>query len=72
MAFANDIRSHSGFSFADRMSGFLRTVAAARAKRAIYVRTLHELEALSARDLADLGIARAMIQQLAHEAAYGK
>jgi uncharacterized protein YjiS (DUF1127 family) len=72
MAYANDIRSQSGFSFADRFSGLFRSVSEARAKRVVYVRTLRELEALSSRDLADLGIARAMIQQLAREAAYGK
>ncbi len=71
MAYANDIRSHAGFSFTDRLSGLVRSVAEARAKRAIYVRTLRELEALSTRDLTDLGIARAMIPQLAREAAYG-
>ena len=71
MTYANDIRSQSGVSFADRLTGLFRTVAKARSKRAIYGRTLRELESLSSRDLADLGIARAMIPQLAREAAYG-
>ena len=72
MTYANDIRSLSGVSLADRLTGLFRTVAEARSKRAIYVRTLRELESLSSRDLADLGIVRAMIPQLAREAAYGK
>ncbi|RJE82764.1 DUF1127 domain-containing protein [Paracoccus onubensis] len=41
-----------------------------RARRAIYHQTLRELNALTARDLADLGISRSMITRLAHEAAY--
>ena len=37
----------------------------------VYNRTLTELNALSSRDLDDLGISRCMISRLAHEAAYG-
>ena len=37
-----------------------------------YSRTVSELEALSNRELADLGIARANIVDVAREAAYGK
>ncbi|TBN38087.1 DUF1127 domain-containing protein [Paracoccus subflavus] len=42
-----------------------------RARRAIYRQTLRELNALTTRDLHDLGIDRAMIGRLAHEAAWG-
>ena len=35
-------------------------------------RTYNELNALSTRELQDLGISRSMITRLAHEAAYGK
>ena len=42
------------------------------ARRAIYKQTVRELNALSARELADLGIHRSMITRLAREAAYGK
>lgn len=41
-----------------------------RARRAIYNQTLRELNTLTNRDLADLGINRAMIDRLAHEAAW--
>lgn len=41
-----------------------------RARR-VYVRTLRELRALSARERADLGIAQTMITRLAAEAAWG-
>lgn len=38
----------------------------------IYARTHQELNALSTRDLQDLGISRSMITRLAYEAAYGR
>ena len=41
------------------------------AKRKVYRTTLAELEVLSTRDLADLGIARSSIRAIAYEAAYG-
>ena len=42
----------------------------ARAKRAVYNQTVSELQALSGRELADLGIGRGEIRALAYEAAY--
>ncbi|MFN3279497.1 MAG: DUF1127 domain-containing protein [Paracoccus hibiscisoli] len=42
-----------------------------RARRAIYRQTVRELNALTTRDLDDLGINRSMITALAHEAAWG-
>ncbi|MBL3673962.1 DUF1127 domain-containing protein [Paracoccus sp. KCTC 42845] len=42
-----------------------------RARRVIYRQTARELNALTNRDLADLGISRAMITRLAYEAAWG-
>ena len=44
----------------------------ARARNAVYRRTVNELSGLSNRDLADLGIARASIKGIAYEHAYGK
>ena len=74
MTYANDVRTagRSAAGLSDRIAGLFRAVAEARQKRAVYNRTLRELEQLSARDLADLGIARALIAEIAHEAAYGK
>lgn len=43
-----------------------------RARRLVYRQTVRELNGLSARELADLGISRSMIPSLAHEAAWGK
>ncbi|RJL18352.1 DUF1127 domain-containing protein [Paracoccus siganidrum] len=42
-----------------------------RARRAVYRQTVRELNALTARDLNDLGISRSMIPSLAREAAWG-
>ena len=47
-------------------------IATAVHQRRIYSRTLAELNALSDRELNDLGISRLAIPELAHEAAYGK
>ena len=41
-------------------------------KRQTYLTTMRELNGLSDRDLADLGIHRSMLSEIAHEAAYGK
>ena len=62
----------SGFSLAETVSNVLNALRTARARRAIYVRTLNELKVLSDRDLSDLGISRLQIEDLAREAAYGK
>ena len=73
MTYANDVRtaSRSAAGLSDRIAGLFRAVAEARQKRTSYSRTLRELEQLSARELADLGIARALIPEIAREAAYG-
>lgn len=41
------------------------------ARRALFNQTMRELNNLSARDLADLGINRSMIRSVAYEAAWG-
>lgn len=70
MAYVNTSRAAT-FSPADRFSGLLAQVKAAFARRAVFTQTLRELNALSDRELADLGIARADITTIAREAAYG-
>jgi uncharacterized protein YjiS (DUF1127 family) len=70
MAYATDTRSIGG-TIAERI-GRLRAAMADRYGRyALYKRTLGELQALSDRDLADLGVARADIETLARMAARG-
>ncbi len=50
----------------------LAAVQNAWARSRVYARTYAELNALSTRELNDLGISRSMITRLAHEAAYGR
>jgi uncharacterized protein YjiS (DUF1127 family) len=54
------------------ISGIIAAARLALQRRAVYSRTMRELQALSDRDLSDLGIHRAMIAEIAREAAYGK
>jgi uncharacterized protein YjiS (DUF1127 family) len=59
-------------SRARRSTGLFGTLKAAFAQRRVYAQTLAELNQLNDRELADLGISRLSIAQVAHEAAYGK
>ena len=56
--------------FAGRLMAAIQHMQENRARRAIYRQTVRELNALTNRDLADLGISRSMIGRLAHEAAW--
>lgn len=56
---------------AGRLMAAIQHMQDNRARRVIYRQTVRELNALTNRDLADLGISRAMISRLAHEAAWG-
>lgn len=53
-------------------AGLFASLGAALARRRVYNRTLEELRGLTDRELADLGISRFSIAQVAREAAYGK
>lgn len=55
----------------DRLMATLAEARAAQHRRALYTRTLRELQALTDRELSDLGIARIQIEDVAREAAYG-
>ena len=68
MAF-NDLIGGRRGAFARRIGEIRREIAAARQRRAIFRRTWSELNALSDRDLADLGLARSDIGALARKAA---
>jgi uncharacterized protein YjiS (DUF1127 family) len=70
MAYVNNSRVAS-FGLVDRIMAFVATAKAQRAQRAIYHRTVRELEKLSDRELADLGIARISITDVARVAAFG-
>lgn len=71
MAYVNTTRiARKGF--ADRLVMVRDLVLTAIAQRRTYLRTVAELNALTDRELADLGISRLGITEIAHEAAYGK
>ena len=53
-----------------RMGGFLNGVSQRFAQYRTYRRTLDELEALTDRDLADLGVSRHQLRAVAYRAAY--
>ena len=71
MAYVNSTGSVSegaGFRFA----GIVKSVKDALARRRVFSQTRFELNCLSDRDLADLGMSRTNINVVAHKAAYGK
>ena len=56
--------------FGARVANIFSGLRARRAQYATYRTTMRELESLSDRELADLGIARATIRSIAYQAAY--
>ena len=71
MAYVNSTRDAS-LGLADRAVAFVKSFRVALERRRVFKQTVRELQALSNRELADLGINRAMITRVASEAAYGK
>jgi uncharacterized protein YjiS (DUF1127 family) len=70
MAFvSNTSTTAASLGLRQRFADFLERAREARKARAVYTRTVEELSALSDRDLADLGIARISIEDIAREAA---
>jgi uncharacterized protein YjiS (DUF1127 family) len=56
----------------ERAQALVANLKDAVRRRSVYRRTLRELNALTEREMTDLGIHAAMISQVAREAAYGK
>lgn len=56
----------------DRVAAYLDTLRAERARRREYARVYGELARMTDRDLADIGISRVSIEDVAVEAAYGR
>ncbi len=71
MAYVTSHRA-SRFSFTEFAAHSLASIKEANARRAVYNRTLGELRTMTDRDLADIGIGRVQIEDIAYEAAYGK
>jgi uncharacterized protein YjiS (DUF1127 family) len=73
MAYANSSIARSfGFGLRDRIAALVRIYNQGAARRRVYRQTVAELSALSDRDLADLGLHRALIRRVALDAANGK
>ena len=56
----------------DRFASLFETFKLAAQRRRVYSQTLRELNALTDRDLVDLGISRGSISAIAREASYTK
>ncbi|MES2542394.1 MAG: DUF1127 domain-containing protein [Pseudomonadota bacterium] len=71
MAYVNT-NSIARKGFADRLAHLKDIVLNAINQRRVYAQTVAELNALTDRELTDLGISRLGIADIAREAAYGK
>lgn len=58
-------------SLLERVSEFLAHQRQAYADQRLYVRTMNELKSLSNRELADLGLCRSSLHDVAYKAVYG-
>lgn len=57
-------------SFMDRIAALKDDAAARYAQYRVFRTTLNELQTLSSRELADLGMSRSSLKSVAYEAAY--
>ena len=71
MALAHETLS-SDFGVIRRLSKLFANYRESRQRNRVFRQTLKELNSLTNRELADLGIPRSMITRVAQEAAYGK
>jgi len=71
MALVNEVHSVESGLFR-RLSNAVTNYREMRQRNRVFRQTRRELNALTERELADLGIARSMITRIAREAAYGK
>ncbi|MFN4101090.1 MAG: DUF1127 domain-containing protein [Pararhodobacter sp.] len=71
MAYASTQQTRSA-GYLGQIGESLSALRTAWVRSRVYVRTYNELNALTTRELTDLGISRSMISRLAYEAAYGR
>ena len=69
---AISITNNIGFALRDQMKDAFATAKTAYEARREYRNIRSQLSALSARELADIGLNRSMIGSIAYEAVYGK
>ena len=70
MAFTSDIRT-GGFTIAPRIAHYRAAINKSVEQYKTYRRTLAELESLTPRELADIGINRHAVKDIARDAAFG-
>jgi len=70
MAFTTNI--HTAPTLLERLVAYKNDLAERHAKNRVYRETLDELQSLSSRELADLGMSPANLKSIAYEAAYMK
>ena len=70
MAYATENTTRAQGALASRIDGLMIDLRARLARRRTYLRTVAELQALSDRELADLGLHRSEIGRVARQAAY--
>jgi uncharacterized protein YjiS (DUF1127 family) len=73
MAYVSSNRTTTATTgFGSRLAEIRKELVAAWRAQVVYRQTLSELQALSERELNDLGLNRSMLRSIALEAAYGK
>ncbi|QYZ70387.1 DUF1127 domain-containing protein [Neotabrizicola shimadae] len=70
MAYVNNTRTASP-ALSSEVGGIFKSIKVALERRAVFSRTVRELNGLTDRELADLGISRVSIRDVAAQAAYG-
>ncbi|MGH1415897.1 MAG: DUF1127 domain-containing protein [Pelagimonas sp.] len=70
MAYATQISTDAQSGLAARFTDIMIDLRARMARRKVYKDTIRELQLLSNRDLADLGLNRSIIRRVAYQAAY--
>ena len=68
---ASYTQTAGALSLRDRWAAMTETLRTRYAQHRVYRSTLEELQSLSDRDLADLGVSRAQLRDDAYQAAYG-
>jgi uncharacterized protein YjiS (DUF1127 family) len=72
MAYVTSSRTTTSLSLGTRLAEIRKDMVEAWRAQSIYRQTMRELQALSPRELTDLGLNPSMLRSIAMEAAYGK
>ncbi|KUF08689.1 DUF1127 domain-containing protein [Pseudoponticoccus marisrubri] len=70
MAYASNASAPAQSGLAARINNIVADLRARSARRKVYNQTYRELQSLSNRELADLGLSRSEIRRVAYQAAF--